>query len=304
MGLKTILIFVSLGAAICSILGVFGKAFWFFDLFSHFRPQAVLSSIFLLGLSWKLNHRPMMFLNLGTVTLNVFLILHSLSFFPAAGTSVDQKSGDSLSLYFANIYKLNQNYSKITESILSQDQDIVLLTELSPLLEKELSSLTHHYPHHFSSPRDDSAGAAFFSKNPFHVTTLKVGENQIPLYLLKLKDIAILMVHPLPPISHESHQDILECMEEIKRIIAKTTTPIVILGDFNTTILSSIIHPLRHLGLQRTNTLGIGWTWPTYFLPLGIQLDQIFVKGVHSASFKVLPNIGSDHYPIASTLIY
>jgi endonuclease/exonuclease/phosphatase (EEP) superfamily protein YafD len=35
---------------------------------------------------------------------------------------------------------------------------------------------------------------------------------------------------------------------------------------------------------------------------LAVQIDHFFAKGIKNADFKVLPSIGSDHYPIQAII--
>ena len=46
--LQQFIYFLLLSAAVCSVVGLLENMFWFFDLFNHFRPQAIVASLLLL----------------------------------------------------------------------------------------------------------------------------------------------------------------------------------------------------------------------------------------------------------------
>jgi endonuclease/exonuclease/phosphatase (EEP) superfamily protein YafD len=55
-------------------------------------------------------------------------------------------------------------------------------------------------------------------------------------------------------------------------------------------------------GFKRSNGMGIGFTWPVQFPLFAMQIDHIFVRDVAVSDFKILGEIGSDHYPIQAAL--
>ena len=82
------------------------------------------------------------------------------------------------------------------------------------------------------------------------------------------------------------------------RINAHPTRKFIVMGDFNDTIWSfSFQRFLKKSGLTPTGT-GLLPTWPSFFLPVGIQIDHALVKGFDHTYFKIGGQNGSDHLPI------
>jgi endonuclease/exonuclease/phosphatase (EEP) superfamily protein YafD len=82
--------------------------------------------------------------------------------------------------------------------------------------------------------------------------------------------------------------------------------PLLIAGDFNTTPHSPHFTDLINRSGLRSAALGRHWapTWPTFFMPAGIQIDHVLVSdGVAVKRFETGPAVGSDHLPIIVDLL-
>lgn len=113
--------------------------------------------------------------------------------------------------------------------------------------------------------------------------------------------MAILGTHPLPPISAEYSRLRDEQLERVARFARTVASPLLLLGDLNTSPWSDRFRSfLRESGLH-DSALGRGLqaTWPAGWWPFSIPIDH----GLYSAGLAVLSRrvgsfVGSDHYPI------
>jgi endonuclease/exonuclease/phosphatase family metal-dependent hydrolase len=82
---------------------------------------------------------------------------------------------------------------------------------------------------------------------------------------------------------------------------------VVLVGDFNATTSCRSIRSLLATTEFRDTRQGFGVqdSWPTWFWPLAICIDQGFVSGgVHVHDRRTGPNVGSDHLPVILELSF
>ena len=85
-------------------------------------------------------------------------------------------------------------------------------------------------------------------------------------------------------------------------IAAEKTERVVLLGDLNGTMNDRSLAPVtsQMRSTQGAAGNGFGFSWPASF-PMA-RIDQIMVKGAEPVSSWTLPETGSDHLPVASSL--
>jgi len=120
------------------------------------------------------------------------------------------------------------------------------------------------------------------------------------------KIISLILVHPTVPIKQQSFIDRNQQLAGIGQYAAQVKNPLVVVGDFNTTMWSPFYKNMVNTGKLRNARSGFGIlpTWPT-FMPLAyIPIDhflvsqEIGVLKVHTGS-----NVGSDHLPLITDLV-
>jgi endonuclease/exonuclease/phosphatase (EEP) superfamily protein YafD len=311
--MNSILFLILISISICSLVGIlaglldyFDGLWWLFDLFNHFRLQALLSSLVLLFLSLVIKDKRCIILAFAVIALNSALIIERFYAFPAAKypsqISYIQGKTEDISVLFSNVLRSNSQHQLFLDTTSRHNPDIIVTTEIDETWKNALIPIQSTYIHSVVIPRSDNFGMAIYSKLPFKSEQYNVGNYQLPLMLLDFDTFILIAAHPIPPISHKNYLEIHAYMSEIATVLAKTEKPVVLVGDFNTTIFSDIINNLRGLNLVRTNQLGFAWTWPSGFWLLGLQIDHIFVRDAVMADFEVLPYIGSDHFPVKSNI--
>jgi hypothetical protein len=185
-----------------------------------------------------------------------------------------------------------------------ENPDIVALVEVTTQSIKNFTTLKTLYPHTLELPRSDNFGLAVYSKRPFKAEVIRVGLFRIPLAKLNFKGFNLVVAHSFPPISEIGLQENKTYLKTIEHITSSSKGPLIVTGDFNCTLWGDALKPIIQAGLKRTNRMGIGFTWPTYFPLFMMQIDHIFIRDVFVSDFKILSNIGSDHYPIQATMSY
>jgi vancomycin resistance protein VanJ len=87
-------------------------------------------------------------------------------------------------------------------------------------------------------------------------------------------------------------------------VAAESASRTVLAGDFNGTADDRALAPIteRMRAAQDEAGDGFGFSWPAA-LPLA-RIDQIFVAGVRPVAAWTLPATGSDHRPVAATVVF
>jgi endonuclease/exonuclease/phosphatase (EEP) superfamily protein YafD len=211
-----------------------------------------------------------------------------------------------LKLIVANVYRGNHWIRPLENLIAAESPDVIGLIEVTPRWMRRLKSLHDRYPFRFELPHEDVIGLAIYSR--FRLENARLlslpGENWTPMVAATLKapggDVEILLVHPPSPVSaeHIAHRN--RQILELARHVAAVRGPVILAGDFNLTMWNSGYRPLVDVaGLHNARKgYGVGPTWPSRW-KLGVPIDHIVgTRDVRFRDFRVLGDIGSDHYPV------
>ncbi len=189
---------------------------------------------------------------------------------------------------------------------------------------KPLNSLNDLLPYSiFEANPPGILGIAVYSKLPLKNASIHFfGLHKNPSILANLningQDISLIAIHPPPP-KPVSFQDRNKQLDEISQYVKSLSNPVVMIGDFNTTMWSHYYKKLvSDTGLRNASKgFGIIPTWPratTYSaysrIPsailwlLSVPIDQCLI----SPEIKVLKirsgvNVGSDHLPLIADLM-
>lgn len=218
-----------------------------------------------------------------------------------------------LKLLIYNVYQYNEEYDKLIDLIEAQNPDIILLLETSHKWDSELSKLKNKYPHIIKDIKDDTYGILYMSKIKFSEgETNYLVKDDIPsieAYYQKLNhNIRVIGVHPEPPIPGEvttSKPKDLELSRAAKHLAAQTSDELqIVIGDLNDVAWSKASRKFVEVSQLADPRLGRGFysTFPTYS-PIKFPLDHIYCSPQFGlVAFKILDDIGSDHYPVSITL--
>jgi endonuclease/exonuclease/phosphatase (EEP) superfamily protein YafD len=278
---------------------------WIFDLFSHFRAQYLFTQCALLALfaarrraRWALALLP--FLGANAAALAPYL--------PWA-TSQASEPGAAIEIMSVNLNGHNTRYGDLLDLVRAQSPDLLFLSEFKSGWADALRELPSEYRYRIRWPRQDNYGVALYSRLPL------AEAREIELRSTPAIDVSIavngrlvrfLGVHLRSPTSSRRARQRNRQLQDLGQRVARRTEPMIVAGDFNSTPFS----PFFRRWLARTGMrdggrgLGLSFTWPTFLPILGIPIDHCTV----SEEFFVLDNrrlpaIGSDHYPLRTTLL-
>lgn len=226
---------------------------------------------------------------------------------PAGAKSVDTLRVQSMNLLF-----LSHESKKVLAQIEAADADVVLMQEYHQDWDLTLYPKLHEkYPYDYRPLREGIYGQAVYSKRPF-VGGPKLLRLHHKDYCPQIgvtvevggREVEIWNIHLISPSGPEEIERQWEQMGVLEVPIERRRTPMVLMGDFNSTTMSWNAEKLRSLGLVEAHAAvgrGRGATWPVYpvlsYLP-GVRIDQAWgSKEVEWVSSRVGGETGSDHLP-------
>lgn len=218
-----------------------------------------------------------------------------------------------ISLIVSNVYTPNRDSEKLIRLVRKYQPDILLTLESDKWWEKKLELLEEEYPYTVKVPLDNLYGMHLYSKLELHDTqVLYLVEDYIPsihaqVILRSGKKVQIHCLHPEPPTPSESDTSTSRDAELL--IVGKNTKgktlPVLVFGDLNDVAWSRTTRLFRQISGLLDPRIGRGWynTFHAKYLFLRWPLDHIFISEHFTLrTLKVLPPIGSDHFPVFSQL--
>jgi len=254
-----------------------------FELLSHFRFHFLVSALIGFLLAIYLRRK-------GLVLIAVILIvINGIEIYPwyQPVTNNSASGGTKLRLMHSNVLWLNSDYVALLTEVENADPDIVVLQEFTNEWSQNVSELSVLYPYQIFEPRDSGFGMALFSKYPLKESA--VFENSdfgIVTIQTKLrldnKLVNIIAIHPPPPMNSLMYSLRDKEFVFIKEKVSKLKGPLVLLGDFNSTMWSPSYKKLI-AGTDMQNTrkgFGVLPSWPNYLPVGGIPIDHCLVRGL------------------------
>ena len=272
---------------------------WFFELLRHFRIWcAVIGfglAVILLALrSWK--WAPLALLT--GLWLGLPLATYQIQPDPRPA-----RSGATLSLVTCNLLYEAKDPEVMIASLRRADADVMVLLEFTPgwqaIFRREM---WEQYPHRLEYPEEGAFGICLASRLPLEgaekvrdpagvvvVTgTVTAGNERI----------ALLGVHPLPPVRPAMYRDWRESISSWPALLRRSEAPHKVLaGDLNCTPFTRTFTWLCEETGLRDSARGFGLrnTW-SLGGPFGLPLDHVLVsKDLAVRSREVGPPVGSDH---------
>lgn len=213
----------------------------------------------------------------------------------------------------ANVLTPNRQAEKLIKLVRKHKPHILVTLESDSWWEKQLDTLEDTYTHTIKCPLDNLYGMHVYSRIPLSEVSIEyLVEDDVPSMHAKAelesgRNVFLHFIHPAPPSPTENDESSERDAELVlvARHVVKDDVPIIISGDLNDVAWSETTRLFRKISQLLDPRIGRGmfnsfhadhWfaRWP---------LDHIF----HSDHFtyvdmKRLPSIGSDHFPIMTTL--
>ena len=220
-----------------------------------------------------------------------------------------------LKIMVSNVLTPNNKMQKLIDLVTQKQPDILITLESDPKWEKALSVIEKDYPFTVKIPLDNLYGMHLYSKLELidpEVKYLMIDDIPSIHTQLKLQGgrvIWLYCLHPMPPSPTEADKSTTRDAEllMVGRHIKEQGQTAILAGDLNDVAwskttrrfqrISGLLDP--RIGRHFINTFHVKYPF------LRWALDHIF----HSACFTVvsmerMPSIGSDHFPVLTTLQY
>ncbi len=208
-----------------------------------------------------------------------------------------------------NIYQYNRKFKKVISLFEKKDPDLIFLVETDQAWIDALKPLQSTYKNQILLPLENTYGLALYSKlqivrkEILYLVDEEIPSLEIDLKLRNGQIITIYAIHPTPPVPGENPTS-TERDAEILIVGKKSKAnplPSMVIGDLNDVAwsystslflkISELADPRRGRGFFST----FHAKYPFFRWPL----DHLFLSHHFGLSMiKVLPNIGSDHFPI------
>lgn len=274
---------------------------WFADLLVNFRVQYVFSGACLAVILTALRE----WRGAAIAVAAGLLSLPAAWPFVATVESNTATPKERLRVASANVLFMNDEYAAVLAWARSRPADIIVFIEVTKPWMAGLRELINDYPY---TAHVADAGIAVWSRLPLEPTR-EVGAETGKIFGLRTGVLAggqridILAVHCTWPIrpalaSHRAQQ-----LAAIARYAKNTGKPLLVLGDFNASPLSTTFAEMLKLGGLHSAATGHGWrpTWPQFLPPMGIPIDHVLAnKQLGFASFATHALPGSDHRAVVA----
>ena len=232
-----------------------------------------------------------------------------------AKVKADGDSTHQLKIMVSNVLTPNNDTQKLIDLVNNQQPDILITLESDKKWEQALSVIESDYLYTVKVPLDNLYGMHLYSKLELIDPQVKyLMIDDIPsihsqMRLPSGRIIWLYCLHPMPPSPTEADKSTTRDAEllMVGRHIKENEQTAILAGDLNDVAwskttrrfqrISGLLDP--RIGRHFINTFHVKYPF------LRWALDHIF----HSACFTVvdirrMPSIGSDHFPVLTTLNY
>ena len=232
-----------------------------------------------------------------------------------ANKTQDTNGGFTLTLLSTNVLMTNRNSEGVLKLIRKYDPDIVVTLETNGWWQTQLKPLEERFTYTMQCALENLYGMHVYSKIELKHGEIKfLVEDDKPsmhaaITLPDGKLARLHFLHPAPPSptenaeSSERDAELLVLAEQLRH----SDDPVIVAGDLNDVAWSRTTRAFLAISGLLDPRIGRGTfnTFHTQYWFLRWPLDHLF----HSHHFtldglKRLPDIGSDHFPLLSTLRY
>lgn len=232
----------------------------------------------------------------------------------------DQTQAADLRLMVVNVRYDNRQDQALLEMIQRNEPDLVLVMESTAWWTEQLEPLKQDYPHVIEHPQENHYGMNLYSRWELidpqvrFLVTYDIPSIRTQIKLPRGETVWFYGVHPPPPGLRlpaqdkrvDSTQRDMELVL-IGREVADREGPVIVAGDFNDVAWSHTTALFGRLSGLLDPRIGRGF-YSTYHAErplLQYPLDHVFVTNdFRLVDLRLLPYVGSDHFPVFVALNY
>ena len=246
----------------------------------------------------------------GMVAALGWQISHFLAYLPFSAQQMASAencpAGRQISLLNANVLLTNTDYPRLLRLIDQRNPDVVLLLEPGAQWVKAVAPLGPRYPYRLSEPVPNTYGMMLMSRLPMeggirHLLQAGVPSAKVRLTLTGGQEVLLHALHPEPPWpgddSGERDAELVATGREVRNDGRAT----IVVGDLNDVAWSRTSRLFKKVAGMGDPRVGRGF-YPTFtakYPLLRWPLDHLFASPHFEVmELDVLPEIGSDHFPI------
>ncbi len=219
-----------------------------------------------------------------------------------------KNSDKSVTFVTFNLNARNTDYKTAQQFFMENKFDLLVLQEFSKEWATQLKSLKERYNSQEIRHFPHQHGVAIFSDHKLRVENFIYDESlnfaiTVASITLPSKEVSLLITHLKNPQNSNAHQQRVLQAELVNKFISETEGDYIVMGDLNATPWSSIyMRMFSNIKAKCISNSSVG-TWPSWFIPIRIPIDQIvFCGNWYFPQFELGPNLSSDHLPLIASV--
>lgn len=246
----------------------------------------------------------------GSMVALAWQISHFLPYFPPWPKQVAEDNVcpavRQIALLNANVLQTNKDYPRLLKLVEQRNPDVLLLLETGAEWEKAVEPLASRYPFRLSEAAPNTYGMILMSRLPMQGRIEHILQPGIPSAHARVRmpngeEIVLHAVHPEPPWPGDDSGERDAELVTVGRRVRDEGRAAIVMGDLNDVAWSRTSRLFREVGGMKDPRIGRGF-YPTFnanYPLLRWPLDHLFVSPhFELVELDLLPDIGSDHFPI------
>lgn len=247
---------------------------------------------------------------LGVIAALAWQVSHFLAYLPfypkqvAAAQSCPAER--QVTLLNANVLLTNSEHSRLLQLVEQYRPDVLLLLEVAEGWEEAIAPLRKAYPYILSEAAPNTYGMTLLSRLPMdgrirHLLQPGVPSAKVALTLRGGQRVDFYGMHPEPPWPGDDSGERDAELVTVGREVRDAGRAAIVMGDLNDVAWSRTSKLFKEVAGMGDPRVGRGF-YPTFtaqYPLLRWPLDHVFVSPhFELIRMDVLPDIGSDHFPI------
>jgi len=303
--LKNLVALAAIAMTLLAVASLVGDLAYPLEVLANFRVQMFLFAGVLAAVAAAIRHVLATLVLLGCLVLNGRPIMPYLKMSTAAVAEQPHR----LRVVTYNMRNRSTDVAALFELLERERADIAVLTELPPGFGATLDWRGAAFPHRTVLEREGSFEVLAISRHPLGDVrierspadwTPRLSFNHCASEAACVRVIALHAPRPVPTANLKALRD--QAIREVASA-ARSAGRAVVIGDLNLTPWSPVFARLLSDGGLHDTAHGLSPTWFSSSPFLGLRIDHILISdGIDATSWRVGPDLGSDHLPVIADL--